>query len=95
MIVPNHEVVTAYRQLYQHLLRAVRYAKPARFVCRDKIRDAFRNSPADAYDPKRIATTLHFLDCASKTAGLEHKILKNFVFVAWERRRMDFKLVYV
>ncbi|KAF2172943.1 hypothetical protein M409DRAFT_16894 [Zasmidium cellare ATCC 36951] len=93
MTVTNHEVVTAYRHLYQHLLRAVRYAKPARFVCRDKIRDAFRKPSSHGYDPERIANTLHFLECASKTTGLEHKILKNFVFVTWERRRLGTRVV--
>lgn len=87
MTVPTHEVITAYRHLYQHLLRAVRYAKPARFVCQDKVRSAFRNGKREDFDAQRIYNTLHFLDCASKSNGLEHKILKNFVFVEWERKK--------
>lgn len=95
MSVSRNEVVTAYRHLYQHLLRAVRYAKPARFVCRDRLRNAFRNSPSEAFDVQRIDNTLHFLECASKSAGLEHRILKNFMFVWWERKKLETRQVYV
>ena len=89
MSVSSKELVSNYRQLYQALLRAVRYSKPARYLCRDRLRNAFRNSPPEAFDPQRIANTLHFLDCASKTAGLEHKIVKNLAFVWWEKSKME------
>lgn len=82
------EIVLAYRHLYQHLLRAVQYSKPARFVARDRIRNAFRSSPPEAYDPAKIATTLEFLDGAIKARGVEHRVVKNLMHVWWERQKL-------
>lgn len=82
------EIVLAYRHLYQHLLRAVQYSKPARYTARDHLRNAFRNSSTDSFDPQKIATTLGFLDNAAKFRGLEHRIVKNLMHVWWERAQL-------
>ncbi|KAK6395400.1 hypothetical protein LTR65_000871 [Meristemomyces frigidus] len=77
---PSHaEVILAYRHLYQHLLRAVQYSKPARFVAQERIRNAFRTSSPESFDATRIERTLQFLNGAAKTKGLEHKIVKNLI----------------
>lgn len=88
MSLPNKEIVLAYRHLYQHLLRAVQYSKPARYVARDHIRAAFRNSPPESYDIACISRTLEFLGGAARARGLEHKVLKNLMHVWWERQRL-------
>jgi hypothetical protein len=85
----NTTIIHAYRHLYQHLLRAVQYSKPARYIARDRLRNAFRNSKTEEYDAKRLARTLEFLDGAAKTTGLEHKIVKNWVHVWWGRGKMN------
>ncbi|KAK4547300.1 hypothetical protein LTR36_000955 [Oleoguttula mirabilis] len=86
---PSHaEVILAYRHLYQHLLRAVQYSKPARFVAQERIRNAFRTSSPESFDATRIERTLQFLNGAAKTKGLEHKIVKNLMFVWWEQNKL-------
>ncbi|KAK5120914.1 hypothetical protein LTR85_005698 [Meristemomyces frigidus] len=91
---PSHaEVILAYRHLYKHLLRAVQYSKPARFVVQDRIRTAFRESSPASFDAYRIDRTLQFLDGAAKSRGLEHKILKNLMFVWWEQNKV-FRMHY-
>ncbi|KAF7193992.1 hypothetical protein HII31_04674 [Pseudocercospora fuligena] len=77
------EIRLAYRHLYQGLLRAVQYAKPARYIVRDRLRAGFEEQSGNSFEPKRIANTLEFLTGAAKTRGLEHKILKNLVLVHW------------
>lgn len=77
------EIRLAYRHLYQGLLRAVQYAKPARYIVRDRLRAGFEEQSGNSFEPKRIANTLEFLNGAAKTRGLEHKILKNLVLVYW------------
>ncbi|KXT12997.1 hypothetical protein AC579_3162 [Pseudocercospora musae] len=77
------EIRLAYRHLYQGLLRAVQYSKPARYIVRDRLRAGFDEQSGNSFEPKRIANTLEFLDGAAKTRGLEHKILKNLVYVDW------------
>ncbi|KAL1798742.1 hypothetical protein ACET3X_002779 [Alternaria dauci] len=47
------------------------------------MRIAFRKGSAAEYDPQRIRNTLEFLQYAAKESGLEHKILKNLLFVWW------------
>ncbi|KXT00701.1 hypothetical protein AC578_8216 [Pseudocercospora eumusae] len=81
------ELRLAYRHLYQGLLRAVQYAKPARYVVRDRLRAGFEKQSGNSFEPKRIANTLEFLDGAAKTRDLEHKILKNLVLVYWGETR--------
>ena len=85
------EILLAYRHIYKHLLRAVQYSKPARFVARDRVRTAFRKSSLEEYDAARIARTLEFLDGAAKVRGIEHKILKNLMHVWWEQKKLPMK----
>lgn len=88
MSASRQEIVLAYRHLYQHSLRAVQYAKPARYIVRDKLRNAFRESTPKPYEPSIISNTLLFLDNAAKSRGLEHFILKNLLFVHWGRQKL-------
>ena len=88
MVTPHQEIVLAYRHLHQHLLRAVQYSSPARYVVRDRIREVFRNSPPESFDALRIARTLEFLENATKVAGLEHRIVKNLVHVWWQQKKL-------
>ncbi|KAH8678075.1 hypothetical protein BX600DRAFT_431379 [Xylariales sp. PMI_506] len=74
------EVVHAYRNLYRHGLRAVQFSKPARYVLRDKLRVGFREKGAKL-EPVRIARTVQFLGSATKSSGLEHKVLKNLLMI--------------
>ena len=84
---PTHqELIHTYRCLYKHLLRAVQYSKPARFIARNRLRLEYRNNPVSHYDSARISRTLEFLDTAAKTAGLEHRIVKNLMHVWWEQQ---------
>lgn len=85
--VPKSTILLAYRHLYQHLLRAVKYSKPARYIARDRIRAAFRNSSPQQqhFQPAEISRTLEFLDNAAKYRGLEHRIVKNCMHVWWSR----------
>ena len=80
------EIILAYRHIYKHLLRAILYATPARYIAQDRIRNAFRNSDSSEYDASRIARTLEFLDGAAKVKGLEHRIVKNLMHVWWEQK---------
>lgn len=88
MTAPPQEIVLAYRHLYQHLLRAVQYSKPARYIVRDQLRNAFRRPAPEQYDKAVICNTLLFLDNAAKSRGPEHIILKNLVHVQWGRRQL-------
>ncbi|KAF8248299.1 DUF1763-domain-containing protein [Wilcoxina mikolae CBS 423.85] len=70
-----------YRQLYKVALAAVQYTVPARYTVRDKLRTAFRSTPASHYNERRISNTLDFLHTAAKKRGLEHKLVKNLCMV--------------
>jgi hypothetical protein len=76
-------VIHAYRHLYRHSLRAIQFSKPARYTLRDRLRLAFRKGSATDYEPQRIQNTLEFLQYATRENGLEHKIVKNLLFVWW------------
>lgn len=79
-------IVLAYRHLYRRGLQAVNYATPARHVLLRILRSSFRSGSRDDFDPKKIANTLEFLQRASESAGLEHKIIKNLIMVRyWEQ----------
>lgn len=82
------ETIHAYRHLYQHLLRAVQYSKPARYTARDRLRTAFRTSRPEEFDARKISRTLEFLDGAARVRGLEHKVVKNLMHVWFERQRL-------
>ena len=90
----QQEFIYSYRQLYKHLLRAVRYSKPARFIARNRLRVEFRYGDVSKYDQIRISRTLEFLDAASKSAGLEHRLVKNLMHVWWEQQAFQRKTMY-
>jgi hypothetical protein len=84
----------AYRHLYRTALKAVCYARPARYEVRDILRESFRSSPATNFNPRRIENTLRFLKNAEIYNGYEHKILKNLLHLKFFRdRRLD-KILY-
>ncbi len=88
MTPPSHkDILLAYRHLYKYLLRAIQYSSPSRYVVQDRMRKAFRDSPPEEYDGRRIARTLEFLGYAAKYRGLEHRIVKNLMHVWFERWR--------
>ncbi|TVY29704.1 hypothetical protein LHYA1_G000946 [Lachnellula hyalina] len=73
------ELIHSYRHMYRALLRGVQFSKPARYVARDQLREAYRNGKPGNFDNAKIQRTLEFLDGAAKETGLEHKILKNLL----------------
>jgi len=96
----GQEILHAYRHLLRAGLRAVQFSKPSRYVLRDQLRAAFRDDDAGkaprnptaaaaaaggGFDLERIRRTVWFLKAAGQEAGLEHKILKNLLRVAWAR----------
>ena len=83
----SEAIIHAYRHLYRHSLRAVQFSKPARYTLRDRLRLAFRKGSAADFDPKKIANTLEFLEYATRENGLEHKIVKNLLFVWWMQEK--------
>lgn len=78
------EVIHAYRHLYRGLLRAVQYSTPGRYTARDQLRKAFRE-PSATLDKAGVKRTIWFLKAAQKEAGMEHRILRNLLMVAWHR----------
>lgn len=88
MEASRQQILLAYRHLYQHLLRAVQYAKPQRYVARDRLRNAFRSSERKQFNAKEIEKTLEFLRGAAASRGMEHRIVKNLMFVWWTRSPM-------
>lgn len=81
--MPNQAVIHAYRHLYRNSLRAIQFSKPARYTLRDRLRLAFRKGSASSFEPQKVQNTLEFLQYATKQNGLEHKIVKNLLFVWW------------
>lgn len=79
----NAQVVHAYRHLYRQGLKVIRYSTPSRHVLRSILRNAFRSSKAQDFDPSRIANTLRFLERATEVAGLEHKIVRNLLLTRY------------
>lgn len=79
-------ITHAYRHLLRGLLRSVQYSKPSRYVVLERLRSAFRTSPAGEFNAQKISRTLEFLDGATKVKGLEHKIVKNLCLV-WGMRK--------
>lgn len=91
-MVSRQEVLHAYRHLYKGLLRGVQYAIPARYIVRDQLRGAFRDTTstsitttATTWDAEAIKRTLWFLSAAGRQRGLEHRILRNLVRMHSER----------
>lgn len=77
----RQEIVRAYRHLLRQSLHAIHFSKPARYTLRDRLRLAFRKGNATEFNPQKIDNTLEFLRYATVENGLEHKILKNLLFV--------------
>jgi hypothetical protein len=88
----SRNITHAYRALYRTGLHAVRYSRPARYVIRDRLRRAFRDSDAKDFEPRRIANTILFLKAAARDRGLEHRVVKSLCHVwymeqeQWKRR---------
>ncbi|KAI9643919.1 hypothetical protein NHQ30_007270 [Ciborinia camelliae] len=76
MSTSRKDYIYAYRALYRALLHAVQYAKPARYMGRNMLRDEFRKGNPATFDQARIDNTIKFLNLAAKETGLEHKELK-------------------
>ena len=84
----NQEIIHAYRHLLRASLQAVQFSLPARFVVQAQLRRAFRQPTTpeqQKFDPKAVRRTIWFLKAAAAEKGLEHKIVKNLVKVAWNR----------
>jgi hypothetical protein len=88
MSATRAEIRLAYRKLYQNALRAVKYTSPDKLIVREKLRHAFRESPAESFDAARIARTVEFLDNAARMKGLETKIVKNLIHIAWGKHKI-------
>ncbi|KAL1886000.1 hypothetical protein Cpir12675_006949 [Ceratocystis pirilliformis] len=87
------EILHAYRQMYRHLMRAVRNTKPQSQIGRIQLRAAFNPVPGtreygQPFDADGIKRTLWFLKAAEKEAGLEHRVLKNLLLVAGARQQL-------
>jgi hypothetical protein len=80
----RQDILQGYRHLYRAALQAVQYARPARFTARDKLREAFR-APRATWDAEGARRTIWFLHAAAREKGVEHKVVKNLMRVAWER----------
>lgn len=78
-------IIPAYRHLFRTSLQAVRFSTPARYQVRSILRDSFRNSPASAFNPRRIGNTIAFLEQAREHNGYEHKILRNICHIRYWR----------
>jgi len=81
----NQEILHTYRAVLRASLRAIHFAKPARYTLVSRLRLAFTKNPTSAYSPQKVANTLEFLEYARTQTGLEHKILKNLLFVWWNQ----------
>lgn len=77
------QVIHAYRHLYRQGLKAVNYSTPARLVLLRNLRQSFRTSYRQDFDPQKIENTVRFLQRASDVAGMEHKIVKNLMLVRY------------
>ncbi|PSR82230.1 hypothetical protein BD289DRAFT_334583, partial [Coniella lustricola] len=86
----NQQVIQAYRHIYRATLRAVCYAQPATTIARRQLREAFR-APDAQYDEKAIKRTERFLRNASKCTGIEHKIVKNMLFIKYWKDQTDYQ----
>jgi hypothetical protein len=80
------EIINAYRNLYRGLLHAVQYSKPARYIARDQLRNAFRKEHPSSFNQEKIDRTVEFLGFAAKERGLEHRLVKSLIHTAyWEK----------
>jgi hypothetical protein len=81
----SQPILHAYRHLYRALLHAVQYSSPNRYVARDQLRAAFRRGHPEQFNQQKISRTLEFLYAATRERGLEHRLLKNLLHVAYWR----------
>ncbi|KAI5778218.1 hypothetical protein EDC01DRAFT_608113, partial [Geopyxis carbonaria] len=79
--IPKHVLRNSYRQLYKAGLAAVCYSIPARYDLRDTLRRAFRGPPSPNFSLTRIENTVRFFRTAAEQHGMEHKIVKNLMFI--------------
>ena len=79
----SREFLHAYRQLYRTSLQAIQYASPARHTLRKLLNTEFRLGDRQYFDPKKIENTLHFLQAAANSRGLEHRIVKSLLHIWW------------
>ena len=82
----RQEIIHAYRKLYRSGLRAVQYSKPARYSLRTQLREAFRE-PGATFNAEGCRRTIWFLNAAAQETGIEHKIVRNLLRVAYMRRK--------
>ncbi|KAH7116062.1 hypothetical protein B0J11DRAFT_116506 [Dendryphion nanum] len=87
----KENIIHAYRHLLRQSLHAVHFSKPARYTLRDRLRLAFRKGDVSDFRPEKIKNTLEFLQYATRENGLEHKILKNLLFVWWNQSNAGLK----
>ncbi|KAH6722181.1 hypothetical protein BKA61DRAFT_467353 [Leptodontidium sp. MPI-SDFR-AT-0119] len=81
------DLIHAYRQLYRGLLHAVQYSKPARYLARDQLRNAFRKGDPASFDQQKVTRTIEFFKYAAEEKGLEHRIVKTLLQTSyWEAR---------
>lgn len=88
MKVDQRAMIHAYRHLYRQGLKAIQYSTPGRHILLKSLRNSYRSSPSEQFDPAKITNTLRFLERATEVAGMEHKILKNLLLARyWEDRK--------
>jgi hypothetical protein len=85
---PTHlELIHSYRHMYRALLRAVQYSKPARYIARDQLGEAYRKGQPSNFDSRKITRTLEFLGGAARERGLEHKIVRNLLLTRYHHEK--------
>lgn len=83
----QQQIIHAYRHLYRASLQAVCYSQPASTVVRDQLRSEFRARDG-VFDERAIKRTIWFLKNAAKYSGIEHKIVKNLLFVKFWKKHI-------
>lgn len=76
------DIIHAYRHLYRAGLKAVCYAQPASTDIRNLLRRSFR-APNATFEDRPIKRTIWFLKNAAKSTGIEHKVVRNILFVSY------------
>ncbi|EPQ61475.1 BgtA-20996 [Blumeria graminis f. sp. tritici] len=90
--IKNLVLTHAYRHLYRAVLRAVKYSKPARYLARDELRNAFRYEKSSNFDALKIERTIKFLDLAASYRGIEHFLVKNVLHTKfWAKKNAQHK----
>jgi hypothetical protein len=87
MATSTKTIIHAYRDLYRHGLRAVQYAVPQRYIIRDRLRRAFRESSPSEFEQSRIDNTIELFKAAARDTGIEHRLIKNLCRVWHEEPR--------